>query len=450
MTDTPELVTLKPLPIPPGHSDGEMPVDAGTYSPTADQTYREANESQWTRTRFTYCLLPGVNCPPDAAQRAARWGAGVTNSDADQARATTEAKADVPTSSDSETAEPAETEEGSARGSRDNTHESTSRRESSSGDANNDEGPSGGASNEFGTVLGTGSTNTGGRTKRSKKADHSDSPSSQTPQDGKDTEAPGSEETTKSEETATDETEDELTDDERRFLKNVIKALNGELDGYELTDSMTTIRNRSGSTVDEDSLVKRGYIENPYVGTRKYYYVTEKGKQAVDRKLYAGRDLGDLHEKVHHKVFTECFARYLEVVEGQSVEKYYEPMGGGMVFDVAGFIELPGGQRNLTAIGEVITQVKPERVVKHYDDFAQYDRVSKHWIVKDITVAHDLVRALHRAGRIETVPSKAVQKHTRIAEVAFDGNDEWQIHGGSEIIETVRGFASETRESSLD
>ncbi|WP_136602884.1 hypothetical protein [Salinigranum halophilum] len=450
MTDTPELVTLKPLPIPTGHSDGERPVDAGTYSPTADQTYREANESQWTRTRFTYCLLPGVNCPPDAAQRAARWGAGVTNSDADQAGTTPDAEGDVPNGSDSDTAEPAETEGDSARGSRDRTNESTPRRESSSGDTNNDEGPSGGASNEFGTVLGTGPANTGGRTNRAKKTHHSESRPSDAPRDENGTEARGSVETSESEETANDETEDELTDDERRFLKNVIKALNGELDGYELTDSMTTIRNRSGSTVDEDSLVERGYIENPYVGTRKYYYVTEKGQQAVDRKLYAGRDLGDLHEKVHHKVFTECFARYLKVVEGQSIEKYYEPMGGGMVFDVAGFVEFPGGQRNLTAIGEVITQVKPERVVKHYDDFAQYDRVSKHWIVKDITVAHDLVRALHRAGRIETVPSKAVQKHTRIAEIAFDGNDEWQIHGGSEIIETVRGFASETRESGLD
>jgi hypothetical protein len=382
-----------------------------------------------------------VNCPPDAAQRAARWGAGVTNTgggDADAPAAVEHATAATDTDLDQE---------------REDTGGESAPGESGTQQTTADEGQSrpGGASNQYGTVLGTGTTSTADATDRptdeaADRSDHGESPE----QNSSRSDSADSNDDTLSGAAGENTSDADLTDHERRFLQNVIAALNGELDGYELTESMTTVRNRSGSDIDEDKLVERGYLENPYVGTRKYYYVTETGQEAVDRKLYTGRDYGDLHEKVHHKVFTECFARHLEQTEGQHVEKYYEPMGGGMVFDVAGFIDLPGGQRNLTAIGEVITAVKPERVVKHYDDFAQYDGVTKHWVVKDIDVTHDLVRALHDAGRVETVPPKSLQNHTRIAETVFGEHGEWQIHSGSDIIEAVREFTTESEDEAID
>ena len=445
MTDTPELVTLTPLPIPPGHSDSNEPVDAGTHRPdvgdsaSPEQTFQEADHLQWSRTRFTYCLLPGVNCPPDAAQRAARWGAGVMNTEAGDEEAVEHTAAATASDTDRKSTD--------ADG------------ESSAGDSNADEAETddetksrpGGASNQYGTVIGTGSPPT---------SDATNSPADETPgrlrgesRSGKDSSTDDSPESGNNVSPADANgsvSGNDLTDHERQFLRNVIAALNGELDGYELTDSMTTIRNRSGSNIDETKLVEKGYLENPYVGTRKYYYVTEKGQEAVDRTLYTGRDYGDLHEKVHHKVFTECFARYLAHTEGQHIEKYYEPMGGGMIFDVAGFVELPGGQRNLTAIGEVVTLVKPERVVKHYDDFAQYGGVTKHWVVKDMDVTHDLVRALHNAGRVETVPPKSLQNHTRIAETVFGEHSEWRIHSGSDIVEAVRDFTAESGDEEID
>ena len=448
MTDTPELVTLKPLPIPPGHSDSEDPVDAGTHRAdpanpdSPGQTYQEADHIQWSRTRFTYCLLPGVNCPPDAAQRAARWGVGATNSESGDEDAPmpvehAEAEADIDTDSENTDAD-----DESSSGDRGPQKEETD---------NGRQSRPGGASNQYGTVIGTGTAPT---------PDATDSPAGETPDRPRDadrsgpdssrSDSPPSNTDTSSTDASGSISGDALTEHERRFLRNVIAALNGELDGYELSDSMTTIRNRSGSNIDEDKLVTEGYLENPYVGTRKYYYVTKKGQEAVNRTLYTGRDYGDLHEKVHHKVFTECFARYLEQTEGHHVEKYYEPMGGGMVFDVAGFVELPGGQRNLTAIGEVVTVVKPERVVKHYDDFAQYEGVTKYWIVKDITVTHDLVRALHDAGRVDTVPPKSLQNHTRIADVVFGEHSEWQVHSGSDIVEAVRNFDAESGDAAID
>ena len=442
MTDTPELVTLKPLPIPPGHSDSDDPVDAGTYRPgsgagdDSGETFQEADLLQWSRTRFTYCLIPGVNAPSDAAQRAAKWGSGVTNTE----------EGDVDGSPTAAAGTDPEQE-------RERTDDEATHSESSTHQATADEKRprSGGASNQYGSVLGTGTASTADATdgptgEAADRPDHGEPPE----QNSSRSDSADSNDDTSSGAPGKNTSEADLTDHERRFLRNVIAALNGELDGYELIESMTTVRNRSGSDIDESKLVDQGYLENPYVGTRKYYYVTEKGQHAVDRKLYTGRGYGDLHEKVHHKVFTECFARYLAHTESQHVEKYYEPMGGGMVFDVAGFIDLPGGRRNLTAIGEVITTVKPERVVKHYDDFAQYEGVTKHWVVKDIDVTHDLVRALHDAGRVETVPPKSLQNHTRIAETVFGEHGEWQIHSGSDIIEAVRAFATESEGGEID
>jgi hypothetical protein len=452
MTDTPELVTLKPLPIPSGHSDSDDPVDAGTHRvdpATPDcpgQTYQEADHLQWSRTRFTYCLLPGVNCPPDVVQRVARWGAGATNS----------GRTDRPVEATEHTGQTTDEDPGERHGKRSSTETLSEQSSEQNDDQPSNEyadgrSRSGGASNQYGTVIGTGTTPT---------PDATDSPAGETPDRSRDADrsrpnsSRSNSQPSNTDTSPTDASEsisgDALTEHERRFLRNVIAALNGELDGYELTESMTTIRNRSGSNIDEDKLVADGYLENPYVGTRKYYYVTKKGQQAVDRKLYTGRGYGDLHEKVHHKVFTECFARYLEQTEGHHVEKYYEPMGGGMVFDVAGFVDLPGGQQNLTAIGEVVTVVKPERVIKHYDDFAQYHGVTKHWIVKDITVTHDLVRALHDAGRVDTVPPKSLQNHTRIAETVFGEDSEWQVHSGSDIVEAVRNFDAETEGGAID
>jgi hypothetical protein len=151
MTDTPELVTLKPLPIPLGHSDSDDPVDAGTYrsgdegGDESGQTFQEADHLQWSRTRFTYCLIPGVNSPADAAQRASRWGSGATNSGEGDAEAAGRANM----AGDSVDESPSK--------SQDETDERSGASQSAQGSDGEAEGSrSGGASNEYGTVLGSG------------------------------------------------------------------------------------------------------------------------------------------------------------------------------------------------------------------------------------------------------------------------------------------------------
>lgn len=227
-----------------------------------------------------------------------------------------------------------------------------------------------------------------------------------------------------------------LTDTERQFLRDVIAGINGEMDGYDLTQSMTTIRDALDEEVDEEQLVEDGFLEIQRVYGRKYYYVPPAGQAAVSRKIYAGRNNGDLFEKTAHKVYVEYIARHLRN-RGLLVETYYEPMAGGMVFDVAAFLPRDDGSRTLAVIAEVVTNIRPELMVKHYDDLASFEGVRKMWVVPHTDVAHEIIRALADAGRLENVPHKTTKNYARLSEEAFDNPREWRFVGGRNIIESV-------------
>ncbi len=476
MTDTPELVTLQPLGIPPGHSESDAPVDNSTRSTDTGLSYLHVDQQQRSFTRRRYCLVPGINSPPSAAQRAARFGAGVMNSEAADAssRESSTTQNDsgvhgdrrdevdpdhgdgggVSSGQDSgprhrERDDPVDSEASSFeemvdRDRQDSGSHASSEREHQRRDT--DDSNTGVWTNEYGTTLGTGDAGPVNPTRPSNGQDEedgslgdgTDDSSSDANGDGFSNDPPS--------EIDDEPIPEDLSDDEVRFLRNVVKALNGELEGYDLTESMTKIRNLSGSNIDEDKLVEAGYLEHHWAG-KKYYWITEKGQDAVNRKLYTGRNYGDLNEKTIHKVFSEYFARYLEYSEGLSVEKYYEPMGGGIVFDVAGFSTNEEGNHDLTVIGEVLTSVKPARVVKHFDDFCTIDGVKKFWVVQNYDVAHELVRALETAGRIQNAPWKDVKNYEKITEEAFGSTDEWRILGANNVVEFVKEHEADSEES---
>ena len=443
MTDTPELVTLKPLPIPAGHSDGEDPVDAGTYGPSAKMTYQEADELQWSRTRFSYCLIPGVNSPPDAAQRAAQYGTGPMNSDAAKASSSASASPGEPTDED-DGIDATDDRSHSAPSVSDGPADGGSINENPVEDGT--ETPVGGASNEFGTVLGTGSASRRSRpeaTDRTLDRKTRENLGTETDQNTRQSKT-GSE--TSSETRSLDAAH--LSDAEREFLRNVIAGINDELEDYDLTRSMTEIRDAVEGDVDEDRLEADDFLEIQRVHGRKYYYVTPKGQAAVDGKIYSGRNNGDRFEKTEHKVYVEYVAHHLRN-RGLLVEKYYEPMAGGMVFDVAAFVPGDDGSRTLAVIVEVVTNIRPELMVKHFDDLAAFDGVRKMWVVPHTDVAHEIIRTLVEAGRLNNAPSKTIKNHSRLSEEAFDKPREWRIVGGRKIIESVDRAGEESGDDDL-
>ena len=431
MTDTPELVTLKPLPLPPGHSDSDEPVNLGTHDPETGQTYQEANHEQWTRTRSNYCLIPGVNCPLPTSQREGWWGADPMKSsvvEAEMAEANDES--DSAASDDDAEAAGDDDEDEDPVGWADNT---PTRGDSSDSSDNSSDPASGGAWNKYGTVIGTGITPEEARRMGAEAGDSIGSQTTSPPADGGDPVGNT---------TGDDDDEDDLTDDEREFLRTVVKALNGELEGYDFTQSMTTIRNTSGSQIDISKLEKNGYLEVTRVRGKKYYYVTPDGQTVIDRTLYHGRNVGDPHEKPRHKVYIEYLKRYIER-NGFIVETYFEPMGGGVIYDVAAFSERSDGTRKLQAVGEVIGNSRPDWIVKHYDDMVQHDNVLKLWVVQSSDVAHELVRVLRDADRIENVPYKSVKNYDKITDEAFGEESRWRIIGATNLIDTVKKFSAE-------
>ena len=116
---------------------------------------------------------------------------------------------------------------------------------------------------------------------------------------------------------------------------------------------------------------------------------------------------------------------------------YYEPMAGGMVFDIAAFAPREDGRRTLAVIAEVVTNIRPDLMVKHYDDLASFDRVRKMWVVPHTDVAHKIIRTLVDAGRLENVPPKTLKNYARLSEAAFDNPREWRFVGGRNLIEAV-------------
>jgi hypothetical protein len=199
---------------------------------------------------------------------------------------------------------------------------------------------------------------------------------------------------------------------------------------------MTTIRNGVDGEIDEDRLVEMGYLELQSVNTRKYYYVTPAGQDAVDRTIYSGRNDGDPFEKTVHKVYVEYTARHLRN-QGLLVETYYEPMAGGMIFDVAAFLPGDDDGRTLAVIAEVVTNIRPDLMIKHYDDLASFDGVRKMWVVPHTDVAHEIIRVLVDAGRLQTVPHRDIENYARLSEQAFENPREWRFVGGRNLVRMV-------------
>lgn len=88
-------------------------------------------------------------------------------------------------------------------------------------------------------------------------------------------------------------------------------------------------------------------------------------------------------------------------------------------------------------VGEVLTNVRPDLMVKHYDDMARNEGVLKLWVVQNYNVAHKLIRTLKQEGRVSDVPYKSINNYETISEETFGDLTEWRIIGATNLIDTV-------------
>ena len=105
-----------------------------------------------------------------------------------------------------------------------------------------------------------------------------------------------------------------ITVDEGRFMRAVVKAMNRELEGYDLTDSMRVIRDQY--EVDVQKLIELGHLkQHTGVARRIYYSVTSSGQEACRMEKKQGIAVGDVGADTPHRVGVELAKRYYESLD---------------------------------------------------------------------------------------------------------------------------------------
>jgi len=225
-----------------------------------------------------------------------------------------------------------------------------------------------------------------------------------------------------------------LTVEERHFLTAIVPPVNGNHPAYDVVNSMERIKNQFDE-VDEEKLIELGYLEKRTENLRVYYTVTRDGQRACGAKVATGEDQGDVNEKTYHKVMVEAFARSLarDPNNHYFVKKYTPLHGTDVKPDVVGY-----DGKDPVIIGEVISNVHPSLMVKHYDDFNRFDVEMKIWIVPNLSVAWDITRALANAGRIDELPPKRSKRtYEKLTEAIWGEDGKWTFVGAPNLLDDL-------------
>ncbi len=198
-----------------------------------------------------------------------------------------------------------------------------------------------------------------------------------------------------------------ITREEAAFLGTVVKAMNRDLDGYNLTESMTQLKNQYD--IDEEKIRDKGYLKRHTGASRRAYYsVTFDGQKAcrVDKKH--GYTIGDIGADTPHRVGIELVKQYYETLpETQTVE--ISPRENGGELDVV--VVNRDGQR------EAIVEVEAGKITADPDSDANtrsgihnYDSVRKDyqdlaaspgdavWVARNHEIVGAILRALVSGG----------------------------------------------------
>jgi hypothetical protein len=201
-----------------------------------------------------------------------------------------------------------------------------------------------------------------------------------------------------------------ITRDEAAFIRAVGKAMNGELDGYCLTDSMTGIK--SLYDVDESKLLEKGYLKrHSGVARRCYYSVTPAGQKAGRITKTHGFTVGDVGDDTPHRVGVELTRQYYERQPNVSRVEI-SPRENGSVTDLVvvdrdfnriAIVEVEAG--SITA--DPHTDVTPASSgINDYDSIrGDYRVLSKSdgesvWVVRNHEICGTVLRALSSADDI--------------------------------------------------
>lgn len=211
--------------------------------------------------------------------------------------------------------------------------------------------------------------------------------------------------------------------DELHFLYTIVKAMNGTLDGYNLTQSMHRLENLYDVDVkklQQEDLIKIHYMSN----RRRYFTVTTAGQRICNNTKREGPGVGDRGGDTPHRVGCELAVRYLK----QKSDVRY----------VVSFVSIQGSQKKADVVGKdadgTITDVievesgktaregKPtnnrvginnyKSIEKDYDMLSNVDGTAT-WVPRTGAIAARVLQILNNASKTEITNPARVKKEAR-------------------------------------
>ena len=207
-----------------------------------------------------------------------------------------------------------------------------------------------------------------------------------------------------------------LSRNDVQFLNRVLDAMNGDISGYTLLDSMKSLT-EDLDDLDIGRLAKQDLLEETTVCRRKYYTVLPAGRKLLGQELRAGSGQGDLGEKTPHKVGVELLQRWLEQRETIArVAPYYE-YDSETVFDVAAF----DADDDLVWVGEIeLSSNNGHAPVADYDKLSEVDAEAI-WAFNRRETALEVLEQLANTDRLEsTVSGRGARSFTQLQEAVED------------------------------
>ena len=250
-----------------------------------------------------------------------------------------------------------------------------------------------------------------------------------------------------------------ITKDEARFMRAVVKAMNRDLQGYDLTESMIGIRNHYD--IDEEKLIRAGYLKrHAGVDNRVFYTVTFDGQEACGLQKDQGREVGDIGADTPHRVGIDLARQYYgSLPHVRRVELAVRENGQTsdlLVIDEnatrIAIIEVEGGRVEAdpyVSDDDRTGITNYDSVRNDYRLLAESDGESV-WVVRNYEIAGDVLQILSSGDDIPfELPKDVIQsvrdKKMRITDLNDDHIASLQDDGISEVV-TFRQLRNDLKE----
>lgn len=233
-------------------------------------------------------------------------------------------------------------------------------------------------------------------------------------------------------------------------MRAVVKAMNRDLEGYDLLDSMTCIRDQY--EINEEKLIKFGLLKRHQgVQRRAYYTVTRDGQKVVKEQQKHGYGVGDLGDDTPHRVGVELSRRFYEGHDDVLRTEVSRREHGGVTdvavydrnFDRVATVEVEGGR--ITSDPHTRNDASPgtnnlDSIRKDHDLLAECPGESV-WVVRHREIAGTVLRALNSGDMALSMPQSVIKDvedgSLRIPKM----NDRYIKSAGAPGIDEIRTFA---------